>query len=263
MPKEAIETLLVALENWATFFILLVVIGVGGELVVHVMQSRANKKLNAIQHAETFAQQTEIERLRNESSSTQLNTAKANEGAAEALRQAAKAEESLANARKEAALANERAAEANKIAEGERLARIKIEHKLAPRILSDENQKRIESKLKPFAGMPYELGLNAVPEAINLANTIDKILRSAGWVNKESAKKDFRFIFTLQSGSKVEQAFASGIVVQATAAFLAKNRLGIEVFVAALGEEGLDTTFELLRDDDPSPDALRVIIGSK
>jgi hypothetical protein len=44
VDKDALEGLISVLDNWAAFFTLLVVIGVGGELVIHVLQSRANKK---------------------------------------------------------------------------------------------------------------------------------------------------------------------------------------------------------------------------
>jgi cell division protein FtsB len=263
MPKEALEALIAALENWAAFFTLLVVLGVGGELVVHVMQSRANKKLITLQHLEALAQQKEIARLQNASASVELEIAKANEGAATAVTKAAQAEENLGAARKEAALANERAAEANKIAEGERLARLKIEEKLAPRSLGDEQRKRIESKLKPFAGTPYELALNPVPEATNLLNIIVSVLRSSGWVSKDSAKQDFRFVFTLDDGHKVEQAFVSGIVLQGTRTFVGIHQRAIDALAFALKEEGLEVRAELLKDDDPSPDALHITIGSK
>ncbi len=263
MTKEALESLIAALENWSAFFTLLVVIGVGGELIVHLVQSRANKKLIAIQHSEAFAQETEIAKLRNESASTQLDIAKANQGAAEALKQAARAEENLGNARKDAALANERAAEANKIAEGERLARLKIEQRLAPRKLNDDQQKRIEAKVKPFANTAYELAVNPVPEAVDLLSTIDTVLRAAGWATNESAKKDFRFVFTLKNGSKVEQVVTSGISIQGTKTFLQKNGPAAEALVLALRAEGLETNATILPDDDPSPETLHVVIGSK
>jgi hypothetical protein len=263
MTKEMLEAFISTLENWSSFFTLLVVIGVGGELIVHLTQSHANKKLIAIQHKESIDQEAEIARLRNESATTQLQTAKANEGAAEALRQAANAEENLGNARKDAALANERAAEANKIAEGERLARLKIEEKLAPRRLNEAQQERIEAKLRPFANTPYELAVNPVPEAIDLLSTVDSVLRAAGWGAKESAKKDFRFVFTLRNGSKVEQVYTSGIAIQGTKAFLQKNGPASEALVLALRAEGLETNATILPDDDPSPEALHVVIGSK
>src|SRR5260370_6020886 len=68
MSKEALEAFLATSDNWAAFFILLVVLGVGGEFVVHLMQSRANKKLVALQHSETEAQEAEIARLNKDAS---------------------------------------------------------------------------------------------------------------------------------------------------------------------------------------------------
>ncbi len=68
MAKEALETLLAALDNWAAFFILLVVIGVGGELFIHLKQSRVNKKLLALQHSEAKAQEGELARLNKDAS---------------------------------------------------------------------------------------------------------------------------------------------------------------------------------------------------
>lgn len=263
MDKEAPEALIGVLDNWAAFFTLLVVLGVGGELVVHVMQSRANKTLIALQHSDALSQEAEIARMKKESSSFELDIAKANKGSAEAIERAAKAEESLGNARKDAALANERAAEANKIAEGEKLARLKIEQKLAPRSLDKAQQERIEAKLKPFSGMPYELAVTPVPEAISILTTIDEILRSSGWLNKESAKKDFRFVFTLRNGSKVEHVYLSGVVVQVPKTLLDKHRPGAEALVLALQAEGIETKGELLPDNDPSPEALHIIVGSK
>ena len=84
MSKDALEALLSLLDNWAAFFTLLVVIGVGGELAIHVMQSRANKKLIALQKTESLAQEEEIARLKKDSASFELDVAKANERAASA-----------------------------------------------------------------------------------------------------------------------------------------------------------------------------------
>ncbi len=66
MDKDALEGLISVLDNWAAVFTLLVVIGVGGELVIHVMSSRANKKLIALQKSEALAQEAEIARLHRE-----------------------------------------------------------------------------------------------------------------------------------------------------------------------------------------------------
>jgi hypothetical protein len=86
---------------------------------------------------------------------------------------------------REAAKANERAAEANRIAEGERLERVKIEQRLAWRSLEDtDQQQRIVSKLKKFPGTPFVLRVFQELEAFRLLNRIVDILHSAIWVQK-------------------------------------------------------------------------------
>jgi hypothetical protein len=67
MGKEALEAWLNTLDSWSAIFTLCVVIGVGGELIVHLMQSRANKRLNVLQHSEALAQEAVIARLNKDS----------------------------------------------------------------------------------------------------------------------------------------------------------------------------------------------------
>ena len=129
MDKQALETLIGALDNWAALFTLLVVVGVGGELIVHIMQSRANKKLVALQNAETIAQELEISRLKKDAEGFSLDIARA----------------------------NERSSEANRIAEQERLARLKIEERLAPRRINADQRARLVTGLKPLSGKTVSL----------------------------------------------------------------------------------------------------------
>src|SRR5262245_26877564 len=62
---------------------------------------------------------------------------------AQAKADAARAKQGAADANLLAAAANERAAEANKTAEGERLARLKIEARLSARVLTTEQATRL------------------------------------------------------------------------------------------------------------------------
>jgi hypothetical protein len=151
MNKDALEGLISLLDNWTAFFTLLVVIGVGGELVVHVISSRANKKLIALQKSEALAQEAEIARMKKDSAFFELDIAKANKGAAEA----------------------------NRIAEAERLERIKIEERLSGWKLNSEAQKRLTAELKPYAKTPFDLSIN--PAEANFMETIDAVLLAAGW----------------------------------------------------------------------------------
>ena len=62
------------------------------------------------------------------------------------------AKASVAGATAEAAKATERAAEANRIAEDERLARVKLEAEIAPRRLDQQQMQAIARSLTPFRG---------------------------------------------------------------------------------------------------------------
>ncbi|MFZ1009151.1 MAG: hypothetical protein WAN65_20080 [Candidatus Sulfotelmatobacter sp.] len=168
MGKEALEGLTAALDNWAAVFTLLVVVGVGGELVVHVMQSRANKKLIALQHTEALAQESEIARMKKDSASFELDIARANRGAAESIEQAANAEK--------------QAAESNRKAEEERVARLKLEATLKPRRLTANQKARLSSILRPFAPVSIfiEWPGSADQEVVDLASDFNDAIVSAG-----------------------------------------------------------------------------------
>jgi len=77
--------------------------------------------------------------------------------------------------------ANARASEANKIAEGERLARVKIEEKLAPRTISSEQITGLTKRLKQYAGISIDiLQIGESPEITHFRSLIEMPLRAAG-----------------------------------------------------------------------------------
>ena len=203
MSKDALEAALSLLDNWAAFFTLLVVIGVGGELVVHVMQSRANKKLIALQRTEALEQEAEIARMKMESASFELEIAKANKDSASALERAAKAEENLGNAKKSAADADAKAegfrlsiakanesaakAEAQVAAATAEAARANLELAIlkAPRSLSRESE--LISALEPFKGTEYVFAsVFQDEESMSLLKAINDVLQKAGWKRGKS-----------------------------------------------------------------------------
>jgi hypothetical protein len=213
MDKDALDGLISLLDNWSAFFTLLVVIGVGGELVTHVMQSRANKNLIALQRTESLAQEAEIARIKKDSASFELDIANAKRGAADALERAAKAEENLGNAKKDAALALQHAADANRIAEEERLKRVQIEERMKPRSL--KLGPLAMSTLRAYKGTEYTFSsVFADEESITLLKQLDSILHSAGWtrvkpphaypaINVYGQEQDFAVASSLSSSIKV------------------------------------------------------------
>ena len=75
-----------------------------------------------------------------------------------------------------------KAAKANQIAEEERLARVKIEQKIAPRSLSGEQQSKIAETMRPYEGQKYEIiTYDDDPESVGLTTMIKQTLQAAGW----------------------------------------------------------------------------------
>lgn len=73
-------------------------------------------------------------------------------------------------------------AEANRKAEEEKLARVRIEGRIAWRRLDAGQANRILSVAKHFSGQEYALTVSTDPEAINLMEAVDELLQAAGWV---------------------------------------------------------------------------------
>jgi hypothetical protein len=234
----------------ALVFAAVAAVMVGG--TTYLAFKKAKQLANAVSELSAAKEAKLSDELRNQGERT-----------AKAEQRAAEAEQKAEGFRLDIATANQRAAEAARTAESERLERVKIEEKLKPRTLSGEQQQRMEEKLKPFSGTPYELAVDPIPEAINLIGAVDAILRSSGWVTGQSAKTNFRMAFTLPSGSKVEQEYSAGVAVKLTRTLSAKYGTAAEAFILALQAEGIPARYEILPESDPSPHNIHVTIGSK
>lgn len=82
----------------------------------------------------------------------------------------------------EAALANARAAEANEKTEQERLARIKIEQSLLPRLITDAIRQNISEKLTQLSSRRLDIIIfSDESEAIRFAEDIYGAFTNAGW----------------------------------------------------------------------------------
>lgn len=199
-------TLLSWIERGQNIAALLVAIGVAAEFALGFVAGPARRRVDQ-------AKDAEMVRLKNDSASFELDIAKANKGAADALERAAKAEENLGNAKKDAALALQHAADANRIAEEERLKRVQIEEKMKPRSLKPDP--KVVSALARYQGTEYTFSsVFADEESINLLKQVDSILHNVGWkrikpshaypaINVYGNEQDFDVPTALISGIKI------------------------------------------------------------
>jgi len=130
----------------------------------------------------------------------------------------------IADAVERSAEANVRAAEANEKAEKERLARVKIEEKLAPRSLTPDQIAGLSKKLKPYAGISIDiLQLGETPEITNFRSLIESPLRMAG----------LRVLTSTASGSFV--GLSVGVVVDANDS----EKIAAAALLSAFNMEGI------------------------
>jgi hypothetical protein len=75
------------------------------------------------------------------------------------------------------------AAEANQKAEEEKLARVRLEAKLAPRSMTAREQKELSDKLRPFAGILVDIFVipTGTADTVPLSRSIVSILNDAQW----------------------------------------------------------------------------------
>jgi hypothetical protein len=97
----------------------------------------------------------------------------------------------IASLNKQAAEAIRQAAEANRAAEEEKLARVKIEERLAPRVLTPEQQARLVQMLKPLAVLSRSGSASTQPQCrtgVSDHPSEKKLLRKwrIPWVKKKS-----------------------------------------------------------------------------
>ena len=128
-------------KPWALAF---VAMGVAYEFVADRLERPYTKLLDTAHDEELAQLRTSGDSLRRDMAASVAREREANARIAEAQRGAAEAEA--------------RAAEAN----------LALERFKAPRMLSAEQQRRMKAALIPFPGIPYELAVDPVPEAISL-----------------------------------------------------------------------------------------------
>ncbi len=153
MDKTELEAVLARIDIWLLVFGIIVVVGVAGESFFGMRHWWNSRKLQALQQAENDEQRAEIARL--------------TKAAGEAMERAANAERETA--------------ELNRKAEQERLARIKIEEKLAPRLVSAEQAVKLKAALVPMNGKSLVLNvITGNPENEAFGESLAVALRECG-----------------------------------------------------------------------------------
>lgn len=132
----------------------------------------------------------------------------------------------IAQANERAANAEVRAAEANQKAEEERLARVKIEERLAPRSLTAQQIIGLSERLKPYAGVSIDiLQIGESPEITHFRSLIERPLRTAG----------LRPLSSTAVGSGSFIGVSVGILVGASDS----EKMAATALLAALNTEGI------------------------
>ena len=130
--------------------------------------------------------------------------------------------------RREVSSAQERAAEANQKAEEERLARVKIEERLANRTLTDAQVTTIADAVKQFVGQEFNVTTywNHI-EAKPIAARIYAALVFAGWIFSAPASAEFLF------------PGETGVLVYIHPSADEQTKVAAELLVSALIKEGI------------------------
>jgi hypothetical protein len=174
--KETLESTLGRIEFWALIFGVIVVIGIAGESIFGVRAWWNHRKLHDVLDEIEQVRQAEIANLNTEAGNARMAAGKAEEAAAKANERAFQNEKDAAALRAEAARLNE-------LAEDERLTRVQIEERIAPRQLTNPQRSALVDALKrsPTKGM---VGLRCVvgdAEGFAFASQLDEALKAGGW----------------------------------------------------------------------------------
>jgi hypothetical protein len=183
------------------------------------------------------------------------------------------------SARAAIAEANARAAEANQKAEEEKLARVKIEEKLAPRRFTNEQASRISAKMAAWSKIPgidprpgidglQQVAVFPVSSAFEPAQLADQLAAilgpgQAGWnINRNAVT--YGMTFSVSGIGILTSSNLRGIAVAdaLAQALVAEGMLGFVIPQKRKGCEDIDTLKERV-DTDPFCSAISVFVGDR
>jgi hypothetical protein len=248
-----------AIFDWLVliFIVLSVFTGAGALITGKIISDRQEAKSRQFDSDLTTAK-IELGRQQERAAKAEGVIALAGQHAAEAKAKAEGFRLDIAGANERAGKAEEKAADAIKTAETERLARVRIEEKLAGWRFSAEAQTRIITRLKPYEKTPFDLGTD--PGEIVFLETIDSLLGSAGWTRQQP--KSDNPLFSLLVDGKARINYVSGIHVEIASSSWDRFRPAVEALVRVLRDEGIPAQGEL-SPEEKDPSCIHIVIGKK
>jgi hypothetical protein len=169
------------------------------------------------------------------------------------------------------AQANERAkalevqvAQANALAETERLARVKIEEKLAPRTLTSEQRRSIVARIREHKGVSADLLMYGdAPEILLLGEAIGVVLAHAGWDVRGPWTTSGQLATGVNVGVDQRADSHHKAAAQALVEALRAERVHVDSFSFNDGEGWPNMTLGPLQGLERKRSAIRIIVGAK
>lgn len=179
----------------------------------------------------------------------------------------------LADQHEKTALAEQRAAEAELQAEKLKATVANADGRVAetyrelselttPRALTPDVRAMIADKMKPFAGIQFDVALNPDTETQTFLLQLEDVLAAAGW--KEIDWAGAKPTLTRNKHSLAGVVALSGVVIQMRVDQVAKLSSAANALAAALQLEGISASAELgqgIKDENAA--ALHILVGNK
>lgn len=144
-----------------------------------------------------------------------------------------------------------------------REAELALEKIRAPRLIGEEQKAELVKRLRPFAGIHFDLAIRPEPEPQAFAEQVASVLQAAGWIRQ--AKQNAGSLFIKIPG-KPNAAIATGFLglgAEIDTSRSADWGSTLTSLVDAFTDEGFVMRSNIATDGTAPPDAIHLFIGSK
>jgi len=232
-----------AIFDWGTVILvsLTVLTGAGALITGKIIGDRQDEKIAELNKRASEADKSAADFAH--------RTAGLEKDAATAKRDAEKFKSDIASA-------NERASNADKAAAE---AKLELEKLKTPRMLTAEQQHRIEDAIRQFPKIPFDISAGADPEAIDFATQIEAMLLNAGWeeidiggtINlSREGKKSFGIALSKGLSAEIQQARRFDLLSP------------LDILVGAIRKEGFEIDGRMTLTGN-TPNAVHIRVGRK